>query len=165
MVIFKAAILAGGCIVEIVLNMFVALCVGISYVVGYLLAALSFIFLITWIIDDKYKTNFSNNIFDFLKLFFLEKNEKVICQRCEDAKDIDLDAIEDNYCYLCGKEFKKSKASAYDIKVEKLTNKILLFALTAILLYTISTTLLVVFLIISTLSYYFFIYRDQPNQK
>ena len=91
--------------------------------------------------------------------------KKVICQRCEDVKNIDLDAIEDNYCYLCGKEFKKSKASAYDIRVEKLTNKILLFALTSILLYTISTTLLVVFVIISTLSYYFFIYRDQPNQK
>lgn len=144
---------------EIVLNMFVALCVGISYLVGYLLAVGSLIFLITWITDSKYKTNLSNSIFDFIKLFSPEKVEKIVCQRCEDAKDIDLDALKDNYCSLCGKEFKKNKTSADDIKVEKLTNKILLFALTAILLYSVNTTLLIIF-VISAVSYFFYMQRS-----
>ncbi len=137
---------------EIVLNMFVALCVGMSYVAGYILAILSLILLISWIIDGKYNTNLSNTLFDLLKLYLPEKAkkaEKVVCKRCEDAKTVENDDIEDNYCSFCGKKFKKNKASAPDIQVEKMTNKIVLFALAAIFCYTISTALFFVFVVLS----------------
>ena len=157
--------LIGGCIVELVLNMFVALCVGMSYAVGYALAISSSILLVTWIIDSQYKTNLSNTIFDLFKLYTPEKDEKVICKRCEDIKNINLDKIEDNYCYLCGKELKKIMTSAYDIKVEKMTSRILLFALTALLLYSISTALLVVFAILSATSYFLFFVVKSTKPK
>lgn len=151
---------------EFVLNMFVLLCVGMSYAIGYALAILALILLVTWIIDYKYETNWSNNILDFIKLFCLKKDAKVICQKCEDTNDMDFAEIEDNYCSLCGKEFKKHKTSAYDIKVEKMTNKILLFALAGILFYNISTTLLIVFIILSIIYYYFNVVRStEPKNE
>ena len=141
---------------EIVVNMFVALCVGVFYVVGYLLAVLSLLFLVTWIIDDNFKTNWSSKLFDLCDQYWSEKYEKAICKRCEEPSNTDLDKIEDNYCSLCGKWLKKKKTSGYDLKVEKMTQKILLFALAAVVLYSINAALLVIFVIISTVAYYFY---------
>lgn len=143
---------------EIVLNMFVALFVGTSYVAGYLLAALSLILLVSWIIDGRYKTNLSNKIIELLKMYLPEedKGEKVVCKRCEEAKTVEVEEIEDNYCYLCGKKFKKHTASARDILVEKVTNRLVLLALVAVLLYTISTALFVVFALISVGAFCFY---------
>ncbi len=137
---------------EIVLNMFVALCVGVSYVGGYILAILSLILLVSWIIDGKYNTSLSNTILDLLKLYLPEKDkkaEKVVCKRCEDVKTVENEDTDDNYCSFCGKKFKKITASAHDIQVEKMTNKIVLFALAAILCYAISTALFFVFSVLS----------------
>lgn len=151
---------------EIVLNMFVALCVGISYVVGYLLAALSLILLVSWIIDDRYKTTLSNDFIDLLKLYLPEENkgEKVACRRCEDVKTMDIGTREDNYCSLCGKKLKKSKSSAHDTQIEKMTNKIVLFALGAIVLYTISTVLFTVGAVIS-IAWCCYYYLNAPKAQ
>ncbi len=135
---------------EFVINMFVALCVGTSYVIGYPLALLALLFLIAWIIDGRYKSNLSDRFLYLLKAYLPEKEEKVVCKRCEEVKTI---ATEDNYCSLCGKEFKKPKTSTYDIQVEKMTKKILIFALITILLYSFSTTLFVVFVTLSAISF------------
>lgn len=150
---------------EIVVNMFVALCVGVSYVVGYLLAVLSLVFLIAWIIDDKYKTNLSSIAFNLFRQYFPDKDEKVLCARCENAENIGLDVSEDNYCSSCGKELKKHKASAYDIRVENMTKKVLLFALSAAVFYTISTALFGVFVIISIGLYCFYSFSGSVASK
>jgi len=142
--------------VDIVVNMFVALCVGVSYVMGYLLAVLSLLFLITWIIDDKLKTNWSSKLFGLCNQYWSKSYEKAICQKCEGLNHMDIDIIEDKYCSQCGKELKKTKTSAYDLKVEKMTQKILLFALAAGVMYSISFALFVIFVIISIVAYCFY---------
>ena len=151
---------------EIALNILVALFIGMSYVVGYLLVALSIILLATWIIDYRYKINLSQNFIDLLKMYLPEENkgEKFVCKRCEDAKSLNINDLEDNYCSLCGKKFKKNITSARDIQIEKMTNKIVLIALGAILLYTISPALFVVFAVISIGSCFFY-YLNGPKAQ
>jgi hypothetical protein len=154
--------------VEIVLNMFVALCVGVLYVGGYILAILSLILLVSWIVDGRYNTNLSNAVLDLLKLYLPEKDkkaEKVVCNRCEDSKTVENEDIAGNYCSFCGKKFRKITASAHDIQVERMTNKIVLYSLAAIICYMISTALFFVFAVLSIAYFCFYCLDIQKVQQ